>query len=113
MMRDLRYNFTKSIFGILLLSMLMLKFFSYSISSFSSSLSAYSIEKNAEDNHDKEEESFDKAKKKLQLYESSSIIHEGLHYFNRLPLPTETYKGSVIIFLPRNVPTPPPDYFTS
>ena len=110
MMKHLRNNFTKSTFGFLLLSMLMLKFFSYSISTFTSSNSSYSTEKGAEDNKDKDEESFEKAKKKLQLYESSATQKENLHYINRMLLPAQMQKTKLHIFPPRTVPTPPPDF---
>lgn len=108
MIRLLRKNSLKCIFGFLLLGIFMLKFFSFSISSLSSS-ATYSIEKNAEEKNDKEEESFDTTKKKLLLYESSIMNHEHPLWTNHLPVRTRAYRDRIGNFPPKNVPTPPPD----
>jgi len=105
----LRHKFLKGSFGILLLSILLLKFCAFSISAFSSSANAYSIEKSSEDNKDKEEESFDKAKKKLLHHESLVIVYEHPEGTKNLPLHALFYRLRIGAFPTRNVPTPPPD----
>lgn len=101
----------KGAIGFMLLSVLMLKFFAFSISILSSDANAYSIEKNTEENRDKEE-SFDTAKKKLLLYESSLTCDEHTVWSNYLPLRMPAHRIILGNFPPRNVPTPPPDYLS-
>lgn len=107
-----RNNLLKSIFALILLSVLVLKVCAFSISYFSTSTDAFSIEKNAEENKDKEGEALDKNKKKLLLYESSII--DIAHYFciNHSPLPTQHYHVRMDAHPPKSVPTPPPDSFS-
>jgi len=109
MMSLLRKKILKRIFSCLLLGVLMLKFFAYSISSFSSFSGAYAIEKSAEENKDKEEESFEKAKKKLQIYETSIPVYEHPTWTSHIPDPNRMYKIRIGSFPARNVPTPPPN----
>jgi len=108
MMSLLRKKLVKGIFGCLLLSILLLKFFAFSISYLSSSASSYSIEKSAEENRDKEE-SFDNAKKKLMLYETSVTDHDHDLWSSNIPIRIPVYRIIMGNFPPRNVPTPPPD----
>lgn len=111
-MEGLRNKLLKSIFALILLSVLALKVCAFSISYFSSSTDAFSIEKSAEENKDKEEEALDKNKKKLMLYESSII--DVAHYFciNHSPLPAQHYHVQMDAHPPKSVPTPPPDLFS-
>lgn len=109
MIRLLRKNFLKSIFGGLLLGIFMLKFLSISIASFSSLSHTYSIEKSVEENQDKEEESHDAVKKKLLLYQSALTVNEHSLWVHYPATRTRAYRERIGSFPPKNVPTPPPD----
>ncbi|WP_139180136.1 hypothetical protein [Pedobacter rhizosphaerae] len=110
MMKLLRNSLLRSVFGVVLLAILLIKTCAFSISYFSSSEITSALEKNAAENKDKEEESFDKTKKKLLLYESSIIDQGHPLWTNHLPLRTQPYRLRIGNPPPKNVPTPPPDH---
>ena len=110
MMKELRNNLLKRIFGIVLLTIFAIKMCAFSISSFSCTQDASAIEKYATENKEKEEEAFEKSKKKLMLYESPVIDHEHPLWTNHLPVRIHDYRMRIGNPPPRNIPTPPPDF---
>lgn len=108
-MNYLRKNLLRNIFSLLVLSLLVTKFFAFSVAIFLSSDNTYAIEKSSEENKTKEEESFEKLKKKLLLYESSVMACLNSQPANCSLVNQYDYQPSVANFPAKNVPTPPPD----
>lgn len=108
-MNYLRKNLLRNIFSLLMLSLLVTKFFAFSVAIFLSSDNTYAIEKSSEENKTKEEESFEKLKKKLLLYESSVMACLNSQPANCPLVNQYDYQPSVGNFPAKNVPTPPPD----
>ena len=110
-MQRLRNRFLKSSFGFMLLGILTLKVLAFSISCFSPNGNTFAIEKSTEENKDKEEEACEKNKKKLVLYEFSSLVPQSLVLTNFLPITTDSFRIKISVEPPKTVPTPPPNYF--
>lgn len=110
MMRILRNSFLKNIFTGILLSMLMFKFFSVAVSTFSSGAEDSVYEKSTDENKDKEEESVEKGKKKLIIYESSTVDQQ--YVLSTKSVLAHSFFHRIILdnFPSKNIPTPPPDY---
>lgn len=108
-MQRLRNRFLKSTFGFMLLSILAIKVIAFSISCFAPSGNSLAIEKSTEENKDKEEEACEKNKKKLVLYEFSSIVPQCLLVTNFLPLKIYTHRVKIGVEPLKTVPTPPPN----
>ncbi|MDN3588877.1 hypothetical protein QWY86_19520 [Pedobacter aquatilis] len=102
----------KSTFGFMLLSILAFKVIAFSISCFSPNENALAIEKSTEENKDKEEEACEKNKKKLVLYEFSSLVPQSLISINFLPIKIDSFRIKINVEPPKTVPTPPPNYFS-
>ena len=108
MMKLLRNNLLKNIFGIVLLCMMLVKMCAYSISCFSSCTDPLAIEKNAEEGKDSKESPFDKADKKLFSCDAyADYVH--ILWINYLPVSIYSYKMMIGSHPVKTVPTPPPD----
>lgn len=110
MRKLLRGKLFKNIFGVALLSIMLIKICAFSISHFSSSFDPLAIEKSAEEGKDAKEEPADKKEKKLMSYSFSCIDHGHLLWSNHLPLNRYAYIKEIGIHPVKTVPTPPPDY---
>ncbi|WP_316829245.1 hypothetical protein [Pedobacter aquatilis] len=109
MMRLLRKNLLRSIFGLMILSLMTLKFSLFSISTICGSKSSYAIEKSTEESKEKEDESFEKVKKKLLLYETLCIESLTPSLIKGSKANKYTHWLRLLSFPARNVPTPPPN----
>jgi len=108
-MKLLRKKLLKKIFGVTLLSIMLLKICAFSISHFSSCLDTLAIEKSAEEGKDVKEEPIDKKEKKLYTYTFSYIDHGHLLWSDNLPLGMYSYIMQIGSHPLKTVPTPPPD----
>jgi len=111
MMKLLRKKLLKNIFGVTLLSIMLIKVFSFAISHFSSCHDTFAIEKSAEEGKDTKEEPLDKKEKKLLTYGLYSIDHGHDLWINDLPLSMYAYIMQIGSHPLKTVPTPPPDRF--
>jgi len=93
----------------MLLGILTLKVLAFSISCFSLNGNTFAIEKSAEENKDKEEEACEKNKKKLVLYEFSTLVPQYLIVTNFLPVKIDSFRVKTNVEPPKTVPTPPPN----
>lgn len=109
MMKILRINTLRNIFGIALLCVMLLKVCAVSISHFSSSADPCAVEKNAEEGKDAKEEAFDKNEKKMLSCEFFFLDHGQLLWINPLPLSIYSYIMQIGTHPVKTVPTPPPD----
>lgn len=109
MMELLRNQLLKNVFGVLLLSIMLLKVCAFSISYLSSSLNPLAIEKSAEEGKDLKEEAFDKKEKKMLTFGFSYIDHGHDIWVNPLPLSMYSYIMQMGSHPLKTVPTPPPD----
>ena len=110
MMKLLRNKLLKNVFGIVLLSTMLVKMCAFSISCFSSPTDPLAIEKNAEEGKDAKESPFDKTDKKLFSCGESYADHVHIFWINYLPVRIYSYKMLIGSHPLKTVPTPPPDY---
>lgn len=108
-MKVLRKKLLKRIFGMALLSIMLLKLGAFSISHFSSCNDTFAVEKNAEEGKDTKEAAADKNEKKLLTYLFSSSDHGHLLWINYLPVSVCSYLMRMDSHPLKAVPTPPPD----
>lgn len=108
-MKLLRKKSSKSLFGIILLSVMLLKVCAFSISLFSSCADPLAVEKSIEEGKDTKEEPVDKKEKKLFSHIFLHTDHGQLIWLNHLPLSRYTYIMQIGSHPLMAVPTPPPD----
>lgn len=108
-MKLLRNQLLKNVFGVVLLSIMLLKVCAFSISYLSSSLNSLAIEKSAEEGKDIKEEAFDKKDKKMLTFGFAYIDHGYDLLVNPLPLSMYSYIMQIGTHPLKTVPTPPPN----
>jgi len=109
MMNILRNRLLKNVFGIVLLSIMLIKMCALSISYFKPCTDPLAVEKNTEDSKDTKEEATDKNEKKLMSCEFMYFDHGHLLWVNPLPLSIYSYIMQIGSHPLKTVPTPPPD----
>jgi hypothetical protein len=109
MVNIFRIKSLKTIFGVLLLSIMLLKVCALSISHFSNCSDPFAVEKNSEEGKDTKEEAADKNEKKQLSCEFIYLDHGHLLWVNHLPLSTYSYIMQIGSHPLKTVPTPPPD----
>jgi hypothetical protein len=109
MLKFLRKRLIKNIFGMVLLSIMLLKLGAFVISRFSSCVDPVAVEKSAEEGKDTKEEATDKSEKKQLTCEFSFIAHGHLFWSHHLPQRIYSYKMQIGSHPLKTVPTPPPD----
>ncbi|CAM4075734.1 hypothetical protein SAMN06265348_102311 [Pedobacter westerhofensis] len=111
MMKILRKNLFKTAFGIILLSIMLLKVCALSVSHLKSCSDPFAVEKNAEEGKDTKEEAFDKNEKKMLSCEFIYLDQGHLLWISHLPLSRYSYIMQIGSHPVKSVPTPPPDLF--
>lgn len=109
-MKPLRKKLLKNIFGVALLSIMLLKLGAFVISRFSPCIDPIAVEKSAEEGKDTKEGATDKNEKNLLTCEFSFIAHGHVFWSNHLPQRIYSYKMQIGSHPLKTVPTPPPDF---
>lgn len=108
-MKLLRGKLFKNIFGLALLSIMLIKICAFSISHFYSSADPLAVEKNAEEGKDVKEEATDKKEKKLYTQGFTCLDHGHILWINHLPHSIYSYILQIGSQPLKAVPTPPPN----
>lgn len=110
MMKLLREKLFKRIFGLALLSIMLIKICAFSISHFYSSIDPLAVEKSAEEGKDVKEEAADKKEKKLYTQEFTCLNHGHILWISHLPRGIYSYILQIGSQPLKTVPTPPPNH---
>jgi hypothetical protein len=110
-MKILRKKLLKRIFGMVLLSIMMLKVCSFFINHFTSGTDPFPVEKSTEEGKDTKEEAIDKSEKKLLMCNFYSIEHGAFTWISDIPVSLYAHVVQLIDHPIQTVPTPPPDLF--
>lgn len=111
MIELLRKKVFKNVFGVMLLSIMILKIYDFAIPHFYSFIDPVAVEKSSEEEKDIKEEPVDKKEKKLYTHVFTCINYGDLLGGNHLPPSTYLYIFQIGSQPLKTVPTPPPNQF--